>query len=152
MEKAIEALRKKGGIKAAKKADRATNEGLVAIAREGNKVAVVTLACETDFVAKNEDFITAVSDYAKKLISTTEEEFKTWAEENIVGELVVKIGENLQLGDFGVIEGDAGSSGSERSLWVTAPEADQRRARYNRHGGDAPFSLAVDHQSCVDGR
>ena len=104
--KAIEVLRKKGEIKAAKKADRATKEGLVAVKKQGSKAAAVVLACETDFVAKNEDFIKAVNDYAEKLLVANEAEFKTWAEENIKAELVVKIGENIQLGGFGVIEGE----------------------------------------------
>jgi elongation factor Ts len=106
IEKAIENLRKRGEVKAAKKADRTTKEGLVGVAKEGNKVATVVLACETDFVAKNEDFITAVSEYANKLLSTSPDEFRVWAEENVKGELVVKIGENIQLGEYGVVEGE----------------------------------------------
>ena len=106
LEKAIEILRKKGEIKAEKKSDRATSEGLIALAKEGDKVAYVSLNCETDFVARNEDFIKATNDFSKKLLASENiEEFKTWAEENIKKELVVKIGENMQLGDFGVLEG-----------------------------------------------
>lgn len=103
--KAIEVLRKSGEIKAAKKADRTTNEGLVAIIKENNKAAAVVLACETDFVSRNEDFISAVSEYANKLLTTPETDFKNWAEENIKSELVLKIGENIKLGDFGIIKG-----------------------------------------------
>lgn len=104
--KAVEYLRKKGETKAAKKSDRSVNEGLVAMATEGQKVATVVLNCETDFVAKNEDFISAVNNFAQKLLTTSIEDFMVWAEENIKNELVVKIGENIQLGDFGIIEGN----------------------------------------------
>lgn len=104
--KAIEILRKRGEIKAAKKSDRATNEGLVSIIKEGSKASAVVLACETDFVSRNEDFISAVSDYAKKLMTTGEEDFRNWAEENIKTDLVLKIGENIKLGDFGTVEGN----------------------------------------------
>ncbi len=103
--KAIEVLRKSGEIKAAKKADRTTNEGLVSIVKEGGRAAVVVLACETDFVSRNEDFILAVSEYANKLLTLPEADFRNWAEENIKSELVLKIGENIKLGDFGIIEG-----------------------------------------------
>lgn len=103
--KAIEILRKSGEIKAAKKADRTTNEGLVAIIKEGHKAAGVVLACETDFVSRNEDFINAVSSYAQKLLNTPENDFKAWAEENIKTDLVLKIGENIKLGDCGVLSG-----------------------------------------------
>jgi elongation factor Ts len=58
LEKAVEILRLKGAKGNAKRADRSTTEGLV-VAREGEgKVTLVELACETDFVAKNEKFIT----------------------------------------------------------------------------------------------
>lgn len=94
---AVDILRKKGEAKAAKKADRAVNEGLMAVAQSDDKIAIVGLACETDFVARNEDFIQAVKDYSQKLLTMPVEEFKSWAEENIKTELVVKIGENIQL-------------------------------------------------------
>src|SRR3989338_888948 len=56
-EKAIEVMRKKGETKAAERADRATSNGVVAVVQKDNKMAMVALACETDFVAKNPDFI-----------------------------------------------------------------------------------------------
>lgn len=106
IDKAVEILRKKGEIKAAKKSDRAANEGLVAIARSGKQAAIVALNCETDFVAKNEDFIKAVQDLADQLLNLGPEDFKQKAEQKIKNELVVKIGENIQLGDFGIFEGE----------------------------------------------
>ena len=59
IEKAIEELRKKGQKLSAKRADRDANEGVViAITNDDNTSGVVVrLSCETDFVAKNEDFI-----------------------------------------------------------------------------------------------
>ncbi|OGY48930.1 MAG: translation elongation factor Ts [Candidatus Buchananbacteria bacterium RIFCSPHIGHO2_02_FULL_45_11b] len=97
-EKAVEILRKKGTLKADKIADRATKEGVIALLKEADKVAVVALACETDFVARNQDFIETVAELGKKLLSGGEvENFKTWAEDKIKNELIVKIGENLQL-------------------------------------------------------
>ena len=57
VEKAVEILRLKGAKGNAKRADRSTSEGLVTARELGGKVRLVELACETDFVAKNERFI-----------------------------------------------------------------------------------------------
>jgi len=94
-EKAIEILRKAGTKIAAKKSDRDTSEGCITVLEEGDKVGVVALKCETDFVARNEDYIQAVDDLGKKLLEVGEEEFKQWSEDKIKNDLIVKIGENL---------------------------------------------------------
>ncbi|MDR0872202.1 MAG: translation elongation factor Ts [Prevotellaceae bacterium] len=57
LEKAIETIRKKGQAIAAKRSDREASEGCVLAAAEGDFAAVLALKCETDFVAKNADFI-----------------------------------------------------------------------------------------------
>ncbi|MCR2763689.1 translation elongation factor Ts [Microbacterium sp. zg.B48] len=57
VEKAVEILRLKGAKGNAKRADRSTSEGLVVAREQDGKVTLVELACETDFVAKNERFI-----------------------------------------------------------------------------------------------
>jgi elongation factor Ts len=64
-EKAIEILRKQGDSKAAKKADRVAKEGVVVSYVHSNKVgALVKLQCETDFVARNEEFVALAKDIA----------------------------------------------------------------------------------------
>jgi len=105
LNKAIEVLRKKGAIKAAKKSDRATKEGVIAMAKAGEKVAVVGLACETDFVALNEDFIETTNEFAQELLKQGSEKFKAWAEAKIKNELIVKIGENIQISSAEIITG-----------------------------------------------
>ncbi len=55
--KAVELLRERGLAKAAKKATRATSEGLIAISLEGPVGGIVEVACETDFVARNAEFV-----------------------------------------------------------------------------------------------
>ncbi|WP_404433267.1 translation elongation factor Ts [Microbacterium lacus] len=57
VEKAVEILRLKGAKGNAKRADRSTSEGLVAAREADGKVTLIELACETDFVAKNDRFI-----------------------------------------------------------------------------------------------
>lgn len=104
--KAIEILRKTGKKIAAKKADRATKEGVISLAPSKNKIAVVALSCETDFVAQNQDFIDTVDALAQELLSSGKEAFIELATNKIQNELIVKIGENLQLGNFDIIEGN----------------------------------------------
>lgn len=57
MEKAIELLRLKGVKNNAKRADRSTSEGLIAAVENGGTATMIELACETDFVAKNDKFV-----------------------------------------------------------------------------------------------
>jgi elongation factor Ts len=67
MEAAIEYLRKKGQKVAEKRADREAKQGLIAvhISDDGKKAAAIELNCETDFVARNEEFIQNANDFAK---------------------------------------------------------------------------------------
>ncbi|MFA6228120.1 MAG: translation elongation factor Ts [Patescibacteria group bacterium] len=105
LEQAVEIMRKKGEIKAAKKADRAVKEGVIAVSGDSKKAAIVALACETDFVSRTEDFRNTVQTFAEKLLVSQPEEFRAWAEGRLK-ELVMKVGENMQLSGFGVYEGE----------------------------------------------
>ena len=60
LDKAIEILRVRGISKASKKMSRDAKEGVVAISGNQNKTSVIEVNCETDFVAKNEDFTSFV--------------------------------------------------------------------------------------------
>lgn len=71
-DKAIELLRKKGIASADKKADRATENGLVGSYIHGGKIGVlVEVACETDFVARTDDFVGFVQDICMQVAATT---------------------------------------------------------------------------------
>ena len=61
-EKAMEIIRKKGQAVAAKRSDREASEGCVLAADKGDFAAIVALKCETDFVAKNTDFVALTQD------------------------------------------------------------------------------------------
>ena len=103
---AIEILRKKGELKAAKKADRAAKEGVISFLEKDGQLGVITLNCETDFVALTDDFQRTAESFAAKLLELADEPaFRAWAEEYIKNELVMKIGENLQLGGCGIFSG-----------------------------------------------
>ena len=105
MEKSQEVLRQKGISSAEKKMGRIAAEGLVASSIEGNKGALVEVNCETDFVAKNEEFKTLTQDIAKLAASsnaTTVEELlevdfggKILAE--VIKEKIATIGEKITV-------------------------------------------------------
>lgn len=99
---AIELLRKKGEAKAAERSDRSTSNGVVAVAESGNKAAIVALGCETDFVAKNEDFIKAAQDIAQKLLQEGEDADLTQE----ISALTIQLGEKIEVKDKKVVEGD----------------------------------------------
>ena len=69
LDKAVEILRVKGISKASKKMSRDAKEGVVAVSGDQNKTSIIEVNCETDFVAKNEDFINIANNILDKAIS-----------------------------------------------------------------------------------
>ena len=65
LDKAVEILRVKGISKASKKMSRNAKEGVVALSGDHNKTSIIEVNCETDFVAKNEDFINFVKELSE---------------------------------------------------------------------------------------
>ncbi len=102
-EKAIEILRKRGIAQAAKKAARDQSEGLVFLQEENGKAAVVLLRCETDFVARDENFQAAGNAIVSALLKGGEAAAKEVADQQLP-ELVQKLGENITLGDAKVVD------------------------------------------------
>jgi len=106
LNKASEILRVKGISKASKKMSRDAKEGVVALSGDQNKTSVIEVNCETDFVAKNEDFINFVKELSDinnsvnsdidKLNKSIMKNKKT-VEENLVS-MIAKIGEKITLG------------------------------------------------------
>ena len=116
LDKAIEILRVKGISKASKKMSRDAKEGVVVISGNETKTSVIEVNCETDFVAKNDDFITFVKELSElnneknsnieKLKSTKMQNGKT-VEDNLVA-LIAKIGEKITIGKAKTIQNSAG--------------------------------------------
>ena len=106
LDKAAEILRVKGISKASKKMSRDAKEGVIALSGDQNKSSVIEVNCETDFVAKNEDFINFVKEISEinnsvnsdleKLNKSKMKNNKT-IEENLVS-MIAKIGEKITLG------------------------------------------------------
>jgi len=106
VERAIELLRERGLAKAAKREGRATTEGTVAIALHGAVGGIVELGCETDFVAKTDDFQSLAAEIAEAVAADASLATVEAALEGQVGgrklserlaEAVGKLGENVQL-------------------------------------------------------
>ena len=106
LDKAVEILRIKGISKASKKMSREAKEGVVAISGDENKTSIIEVNCETDFVAKNEDYINFVkelSDLNNQNNSNIDELKKTKmkneksVDDNLV-ELIAKMGEKITIG------------------------------------------------------
>jgi len=116
-DKAIEIIRKKGQAVANKRADREATEGVVLsrINQAGNKVAIVVLNCETDFVAKNEAFIEFTDQILQLALSENPsniDELKDLKLGNVtVGEKITEqvgiIGEKLDLSYFSSISAES---------------------------------------------
>lgn len=103
IELAIEELRKKGLAKAAKKADREAFEGGIKILSEAGKSYVVSIACETDFLANSDRFksmLDTVVNYLKENGATS----KDAAQNMIESDYALEMGENLQIKDYEVLE------------------------------------------------
>ena len=113
LEAAAEWLRKSGAIKAVKKADRVAAEGRIALAQAGNKAVLVEINSETDFVAKDENFINFANAVAQAALASGSADVETLKAAKLAsGETVeearaaaiVKLGENIQVRRVAVID------------------------------------------------
>ncbi len=119
MEKAMEYLRQKGIASAEKKMGRIAAEGLVDSYIEGNIGALIEVNCETDFVAKNEEFKALVKNLAKQVVATKPASVdellaSTCAQcgkkiEDVIKEKVATIGEKITVRRFEIVEGNPAS-------------------------------------------
>lgn len=104
MEKAIVILKKSSSDIALKKAGREANDGAVMVKATTGKAVLVALNCETDFVAKNEDFTNLLSSLADKAVAEGVEKMKTEAKD-LIDPIIQKTGENIQLGETAEVTG-----------------------------------------------
>jgi elongation factor Ts len=112
IDKAIEILRVKGISKASKKMSRDAKEGVVAVSGNENKTSIIEVNCETDFVAKNEDFTNFVKELSElnneknsnvdELKASTMKNGETV--ENSIVALIAKIGEKITIGKTKTVE------------------------------------------------
>lgn len=111
MDKSVELLREKGLAKAAKKAGRVAAEGLVkfAFAADAKKAAIIEVNSETDFVAKNEEFVDFVANLATMALDATDTSMEHFMAQAYEGEgtvqdalnnKIARIGENMNVRRF----------------------------------------------------
>ncbi|MEQ8552735.1 MAG: translation elongation factor Ts [Cyclobacteriaceae bacterium] len=115
-DKAVELLRKKGQKVSASRADRETSEGVVfaKTVNDDKKGILIAFTCETDFVAKNEDFIKLgeeIVEVAAKENPSSIEELKALKSGNLtitekITETTGKIGEKLEISSYEILEGE----------------------------------------------
>ena len=106
LDKAVEILRVKGVAKASKKMSREANEGVIALSGDSKKFSLIEVNCETDFVAKNEDFISFVKELSEiNLVNNSDiEKIKeskmknSESVENNLVSIIAKIGEKITIG------------------------------------------------------
>ncbi len=116
LEEAVKFLREEWALKAAKKADRATDEWVVKAKKEWNVVAAIKLACETDFAAKNEKFLETAEKLLNRVfdlwkeVDSLDELDSDFVENNLtplVNDVVAVIWENIKLSDVVLKKGNS---------------------------------------------
>jgi elongation factor Ts len=113
IEEAIEALRKSGQAKADKKSSRIAADGRIAVAVDGNKAAIAEINSETDFVAKDENFVGFIDAVAAAALTSSVEDVDALSAitlpdgrtvEAARTDLITKVGENISVRRFARVE------------------------------------------------
>ena len=168
LDKAIEILRIKGVSKASKKMSRDANEGVIALSGDENQTSVIEVNCETDFVAKNQDFINFVKELSEinnkyssnieKVKSNLMKNGKT-VDENIVS-LISKIGEKITIGRVKTIN----NSGSKNFTYlhsvvkdnlsklavITSIETKEKNPKIDLFGKQLTMHVAASNPLAID--
>ncbi len=95
IEEALKILKEKGLADAKKRSDRETKEGGVFIKKKDNRIAVIQLGCETDFVSKNEVFVSLKDRILEKMIESGKDDVNNY--QDLVQEGIAKIKENIEF-------------------------------------------------------
>lgn len=109
---AIENLRKSSGMKAAKKAGRIAADGLVGVSVTDERSVIVEVNCETDFAARDENFVSFVDRVVSMVADTAHGDIQKLLDDGLEAEreaLVQKIGENVSVRRAEVLDGGASS-------------------------------------------
>ncbi|MEM9022987.1 MAG: translation elongation factor Ts [Bacteroidota bacterium] len=160
-EKAVEILRKKGQKVAAKRGDRETSEGLVIAkaSEDGKNGIIVVVACETDFVAKNQDFVDFANTIANAALESMPENADALQALPYAGngmtigekitEQVGKIGEKIHIADYGVIRSESVVAYNHPGNQV-ASMVGLSKAAFADHGKDVAMQIAAMRPIAID--
>lgn len=161
LEAAIEIMRKSGLAKADKKSNRTAAEGRLAVkgSEDGKRAVVVEINCETDFVAKNDDFIAYADAVAQTVLAANVSSVDELLSANLIGgsasvdearkELIAKLGENINVRRFECYESPNGVvasylHGTRIGVLVEIVGADMTLGR------DIAMHVAASRPVCVD--
>jgi len=162
IDKAIEVLRKKGAAVAAKRAEKTANEGLVLskIIDDGKTGVIVEVNCETDFVAKGDDFIKFTNEVLDAVVksgpSTVEELFEKNPElKTKHTDLLGKIGEKIEVSRFSIEKLDDGlvvdyiHPGSKLGVLAAFEKARSAKDNFSSIGKDVAMQIAAMKPICT---
>jgi elongation factor Ts len=157
MDAAVELLRKSGQAKADKKSGRVAADGRVVIATDGNKGAIAEINSETDFVAKDENFVEFAESVAASALSGEAEDAAALSAQSLADgrqvevartELVSKVGENITVRRFDRLEAEdhlgSYTHGARIAAIVSLQGGDAELAR------DIAMHIAATNPVCVD--
>ncbi len=159
MESAIDLMRKSGAAKADKKAGRVAADGkvVITVSDDGKEGSIVEINCETDFVAKDENFISFTAAVGARVLADKPADVEALSAmpldsgetvEEVRANLVAKIGENMQVRRFEVVTSDAGqvyaySHGVRIGVAVAMTGGDEAL------GKDVAMHIAASRPVCV---
>lgn len=154
LEKAIEFLRHKGIASASKREDRQAKEGLILIEALGDKAAMIELNCETDFVARTDDFQKLAAELVAKLFHSGEKILTDQTVLDRVRELSGKVGEKMVFSRVSLIEQKQGFVASylhsNKKIGVlVAVEAAGSDEQVQRFGKDVAMQIAASRANFV---
>jgi elongation factor Ts len=161
-EKAIEILRKKGASVAAKRAEKTANEGVVVtkISEDSKKAVIVEVNCETDFVAKSEDFIQLANKVAEKTFLTEAQESQKLLDantdlKNLLNDVMGKVGEKIEVSRVATEKAENGlivdyvHMGAKLGVLVKFDSVSKSQEELAEIGKDIAMQVAAMSPICV---
>ena len=161
-EKASEILRKKGASVAAKRAERSANEGMVLtkVSDDKKSAIIIEVNCETDFVAKSEDFINFAEEALETVDSNrpanVDELLKDESLKSKMTDLLGKVGEKIEISRFAIESTDNGivvdyiHMGSKLGVLVKFDNAGSAVDELSTIGKDVAMQIAAMNPICVN--
>ncbi|MGR8947165.1 MAG: translation elongation factor Ts [Gammaproteobacteria bacterium] len=156
IESALEHLRKTGAAKAAKKAGRVASEGAIVVKHQGSLAAILEVNSETDFVANDENFETFADGVVAAILENQPDSIEAVGALSMGGstieeartQLVTKIGENISIRRFELIENSGGNfasylHGKRIGVLAEIQGGDESLAR------DIAMHIAASNPTCV---
>ncbi|MDH3772273.1 MAG: translation elongation factor Ts, partial [Nitrospirota bacterium] len=157
LDAAAEHLRKSGQAKADKRASRVAADGRIVVTAEGNKAVIVEVNSETDFVAKDENFIAFSDAVAALAIAAGTTDVEALSAEALPDgrtvelartELIGKVGENIEIRRIAIVESDSVlasyTHGARIGAVVALDGGDEALAR------DVAMHVAASNPTCID--